>query len=101
MPFGIFKQGDVLEVPKQDVFDVSCEKRCEKLEAAFRLVWVYSHEISDHVTVIMGNSELIDDALALHGQSRKHMNEITRCARSIGIAASKIASLKEHFVPRE
>ena len=86
---------------KQDVFDASCEKRCEKLEAAFRLVWVYSHEISDHVTVIMGNSELIDDALALRGDARKHMNEITRYARSIGIAASKIASLKEHTVPRE
>ena len=88
-------------MPKQDVFDVSCEQRCEKLEAAFRLVWVYSHEISDHITVIMGNSELIDDALPGPGPARKHMSEITRCARSIGIAASKIASLKEHFVPRE
>jgi hypothetical protein len=88
-------------VPKQELFDVSCEKKCEKLEAAFRLVWVYSHEISDHVTVIMGNTELIDDAQALHGQARKHMNEITRCARSIGVAASKIASLKEHAVARE
>ena len=88
-------------MPKQDLFDASCEKRCEKLEAAFRLVWVYSHEISDHVTVIMGNSELIDDGLALRGDARKHMNEITRCARSIGIASSKIASLKEHCVPRE
>ena len=88
-------------MPKQDLFDVSCEKKCEKLEAAFRLVWVYSHEISDHVTVIMGNTELIDDATALHGPARKHMNEITRCARSIGIAASKIASLKEHTVARE
>ena len=88
-------------MPKQDVFDVSCEKRCEKLEAAFQLVWAYSHEISDHATVIMGNTELIDDAQGLHGQARKHMNEITRCARSIGIAASKIASLKEHTVARE
>jgi hypothetical protein len=88
-------------VPKQELFDVSCEKKCEKLEAAFRLVWLYSHEISDHVTVIMGNTELIDDAQALHGQTRKHMNEITRCARSIGVAASKIASLKEHTVARE
>jgi hypothetical protein len=88
-------------VPKQDLFDVSCEQRCEKLEAAFRLVWVYSHEISDHVTVIMGNSDLIQDALPAHVQANKHVIEITRCARSIGIAASKIASLKEHFVPRE
>jgi len=88
-------------VPKQDVLDVSCEEKCEKLEAAFRLVWAYSHEISDHVTVIMGNSELIDDDLALYGPARKNMNEITRCARSIGIAASKIASLKEHTVARE
>ena len=88
-------------MPKQDLFNVSCEQRCEKLEAAFRMVWVYSHEISDHVTVIMGNSELMDDALPGQGPVRKHMNEITRCARSIGIAASKIASLKEHFAPRE
>lgn len=88
-------------MPKQDLFDVSCEQRCEKLEAAFRLVWVYSHEISDHVTVIMGNSDLIQDALPAHVQAKKHVDEITRCARSIGIAASKIASLKEHFVARE
>jgi hypothetical protein len=88
-------------VAKNALFDVSCEKRCEKLEAAFRLVWVYAHEISDHVTVIMGNSELIYDAPTEQVQVRKHMNEITRCARSIGIAASKVASLKEHFVPRE
>jgi hypothetical protein len=88
-------------VPKNALFDVSCEKRCEKLEAAFRLVWVYSHEISDHVTVIMGNSELIHDALPAQVQVRNHVKEITRCARSIGVAASKIASLKEHCVPRE
>ena len=86
---------------KQDLFDASCEKRCEKLEAAFRLVWVYSHEISDHVTVIMGNSELIDDSLALRADARKHLKEITRCARSIGVTATKISSLREHFVPRE
>jgi hypothetical protein len=49
----------------------------------------------------MGNSDLIQDALPAHVQANKHVNEITRCARSIGIAASKIASLKEHFVPRE
>ena len=88
-------------MPKQDVLDVSCEEKCEKLEAAFRLVWAYSHEISDHVTVIMGNSELIDDDMVLYGPARKYMNEITRCARSIGIAASKISSLKEHTVARE
>lgn len=88
-------------MPKQDLFDVSCEQRCEKLEAAFRMVWVYSHEISDHVTVIMGNSDLIQDDLPAHVQVNKHVNEIARCARSIGMAASKIASLKEHFVPRE
>jgi hypothetical protein len=49
----------------------------------------------------MGNSDLIQDALPAHVQAKKHVDEITRCARSIGIAASKIASLKEHFVARE
>jgi hypothetical protein len=88
-------------VPKNALFDVSCEKRCEKLEAAFRMVWIYSHEISDHVTVIMGNSELIHDALSANVPTRKHVDEITRCARRIGIAASKVASLKEHFTHRE
>lgn len=88
-------------MPKQDVFDISCEKRCEKLEAAFRLVWVYSHEISNHVTVALGNSDLIHDAASANTQVRKHASEIARCARSIGIAATKIASLKEHFVARE
>jgi hypothetical protein len=88
-------------VPKEDLFDVSCESRCEKLEAAFRLVWVYSHEISDHVTVILGNSELLHDALSAETQVRKHVDEIARCARSIGMAASKVSSLKEHFSPRE
>ncbi len=39
-------------MPKQELLDVSWEKRCEELEAAFRLVWAYSHEIRDHVTVI-------------------------------------------------
>ena len=84
-------------MPKQALFDVSCEKRCEKLEAAFRMVWLYSHEISDHVTVIMGNSDLIHDLLGAHSPSRKHVDEIARCARRIGIAASKVSSLKEHF----
>ena len=39
-------------MPKQALLDVSWEKRCEELEAAFRLVWAYSYEIRDHVTVI-------------------------------------------------
>jgi hypothetical protein len=65
------------------------------------MVWVYSHEISDHVTVIMGNSDMIDDLLPAQVQLRKYLNEITRCARDIGVAASKIASLKEHCLPRE
>jgi hypothetical protein len=39
-------------VPKQELLDVSWEKRCEELEAAFRLVWAYAYEIRDHVTVI-------------------------------------------------
>jgi hypothetical protein len=65
------------------------------------MVWVYSHEISDHVTVIMGNSELIDDVLPAHEPVRKHLEEITRCARNIGVAASKISSLREHVVTRE
>jgi hypothetical protein len=88
-------------VAKNALFDVSCEKRCEKLEAAFRMVWIYSHEISNHVTVIMGNSDLICDALSTSGPTRKHLDEIARCARRIGIAASKVSSLKEHFIHRE
>ena len=88
-------------MPKQALFDVSCEKRCEKLEAAFRMVWLYSHEISDHVTVIMGNTDLIHDFLGAHSPARKHMEEIARCARRIGMAASKVSSLKEHVAHRE
>lgn len=82
---------------KNALFDVSCEKRCEKLEAAFRMVWIYSHEISNHVTVIMGNSDLIYDALSADGPTKKQLDEITRCARRIGVAASKVSSFKEHF----
>lgn len=82
---------------KQALFEVSCEERCEKLEAAFRMVWVYSHEISNHVTVILGNTELIDGARHADSPLHKHMEEITRCARRAGMAASKISSLKEHF----
>jgi len=88
-------------VPKQALFDVSCEKRCEKLEAAFRMVWLYSHEISDHITVIMGNTDLIQDFLGTHSPVRKQMDEVTRCARRIGMAASKVSSLKEHVIQRE
>ena len=88
-------------MPKNALFDVSCEKRCEKLEAAFRLVWLYSHEISDHVTVIMGSSDLIYDSMGANASGRKHVDEIARCARRIGIAASKVSSLKEHFIHRE
>jgi predicted Zn-dependent protease len=88
-------------VPKQALFEVSCEKRCEKLEAAFRMVWLYSHEISDHITVIMGNTDLIHDFLGTHSPVKKHVDEIARCARRIGMAASKVSSLKEHFTHRE
>ena len=88
-------------MPKQALFDVSCEKRCEKLEAAFRMVWLYSHEISDHITVIMGNTDLIQDFLGTHSPVRKQMDEVTRCARRIGMAASKVSSLKEHVIQRE
>jgi len=86
-------------VLKNDLFAVSCEEHCEKLEAAFRLVWVYSHEISDHVTVIMGNSELVHDVVPFNARVDKQISEITRCARDIGVAASKISSLKEHIAP--
>lgn len=82
---------------KQALFDVSCEKRCEKLEAAFRMVWVYSHEISNHVTVILGNTQLIADARHVGAPVHKQVEEITRYARRIGMAASKISSLKDHF----
>lgn len=88
-------------MPKQVLFDVSCEKRCEKLEAAFRMVWAYSHEISDHATVIMGNTELLDEFVGGSVVARKHVDEIARCARRVGMAASKVSSLKEHFVHRE
>jgi hypothetical protein len=88
-------------VSKHAVLDVNCEERCEKLEAAFRMVMIYSHEITDHVTVIMGKSELIHDFLGTHSPVRKHMDEIARCARRAGIASSKISLLKEHFVHRE
>lgn len=89
-----------MAVSKQALFDVSCEERCEKLEAALRMVWVYSHEISNHVTVILGNSELIDDALREHESAHKQVQEIACCARRIGQAAGKVSSLKEHFMPR-
>jgi hypothetical protein len=88
-------------VPKHAVLDVNCEERCEKLEAAFRMVMIYSHEITDHVTVIMGKSDLIHDFLGAHSPVRKHMDEIARCARRAGIASNKISLLKEHFVHRE
>jgi hypothetical protein len=88
-------------VSKHAVLDVNCEERCEKLEAAFRMVMIYSHEITDHVTVIMGKSDLIHDFLGAHSPVRKHMDEIARCARRAGIASSKISLLKEHFVHRE
>ena len=88
-------------MPKHAVLDVNCEERCEKLEAAFRMVMIYSHEITDHVTVIMGKSDLIHDFLGAHSPVRKHMDEIARCARRAGIASSKISLLKEHFVHRE
>jgi hypothetical protein len=84
-------------VAKQALFEVSCEERCEKLEAAFRMVWVYSHEISNHVTVILGNTQLIDDASHASAQVHKQVEEITRCARRVGMAANKISSLKDHF----
>jgi len=88
-------------VPKQEISEVSCEERCEKMEAAFRMVWGYSHEISDYVTVLMGNSELLQDALSAQAPLRKHMDEITRCARRIGSTAGKISSLREHFTEHE
>jgi tRNA A37 methylthiotransferase MiaB len=87
-------------VQKQGLIE-SCEERCEKLEAAFRMVMVYSHEITDHLTVIMGKSDLIHDFLGAHSPVKKHMDEIVRSARRAGVASSKIASLKEHFVHRE
>jgi len=65
------------------------------------MVWLYSHEISDHITVIMGNSELIHDSLGTHSSGRKYVDEVARCARRIGIAASNISSLKEHVIQRE
>jgi hypothetical protein len=47
--------------------------------------------------VILGNTELIDDARHADAPAHKHVEEITRCARRIGVAASKISSLKDHF----
>ena len=88
-------------MPKQALIDVSCEERCEKLEAAFRMVMIYSHEISDHVTVIMGKSDLIHGFLRTNSPVRKHIDEIAQCARRAGVASTKISLLKEHFVHRE
>ncbi len=85
---------------EQFLSDVSCEERCQQYEAAFRLVWIYSREISEQATVIMGNSELICDSLPGTSPARKYVGEISRCARRVGAAATKISSLKGHFVSR-
>ena len=85
---------------EQFLSDVSCEERCEQYEAVFRLVWMYSHEISEQVTVIMGNSELICDSLSGNLPARKYVGEISRCAKRVGAAASRISSLKEHLISR-
>ena len=70
------------------------DSRCEELKAALRLVAVYSHQINNQVTVIVGNSELIHDLVAPHTPAQERVEEILRSARRIASVTQNLLSLK-------
>ena len=70
------------------------DPRCEELKAALRLVGVYSHQINNQVTVIVGNSELVHDLVPPQTPARERLEEILRSARRIASVAQKLLSLK-------
>jgi len=82
---------------EQSFTNQGCQQDREKIKAALDLVVAYSHEISEHTTVIMGNSEIIYDHVPRTDQAvRKHVDEIVRSARQIATATRKLFSLRDH-----
>lgn len=80
---------------KHSVVAESADPHCEELKAALKLVGVYSHQINNQVTIIVGNSELLHDAMPSH-LARRRMDEILRSARQIASITQKMLSVKVH-----
>ena len=83
-----------MKLSKQLVSAEGTDPRCDELKAALRLVGVYSHQINNQVTVIIGSSELIHDLVPPHTPARERLEEILRSARRIGSVTQKLLSLK-------
>ena len=79
---------------QQSVTAESADPHCEELKAALRLVSVYSHQINNQVTVIVGNSELVHDVVPPHTPAQERLEEILRSARRIASVTQKLLSLK-------
>jgi nitrogen-specific signal transduction histidine kinase len=78
------KQSDVAE---------SSNPHHEELQAALKMVSLYSHQIKNYVTVIVGNSELVRDVVPDH-TSMHRMKEILDSAHRIACITEKMLSLK-------
>jgi len=83
-----------MKLSQQLVTAESADPRCEELKAALRLVSVYSHQINNQVTVIVGNSELVHDVVPPHTPAQERLEEILRSARRIASVTQKLLSLK-------
>jgi len=79
---------------QQFVSAEGADPRCEELKAALKLVSVYSHQINNQVTVIVGNSELVYDLLPPHTPAQERLEEIVRSARRIASVTQKLLSVK-------
>ena len=72
----------------------SSDPRCEELKTALKLVSVYSHQINNQITVIVGNSELVHDLVPSHTLVRRRVDEIMHSARRIAAVTQKMLALK-------
>lgn len=69
---------------------VSCEPECEKFVALRQLVALYSHEITNQLTIIIGRSEQALSAADRNSALQGHLDEISDAARRIATLSRKL-----------
>ncbi len=74
---------------------VSCEADCEKMLAVRQLIRLYSHEITDQLTIIIGRSEQALGAVERNSVLQSHLDQISRSARRIAVLNRKLLAVPD------
>lgn len=74
---------------------VSCEPACRKFVALRQIVALYSHEITNQLTIIIGRSEQALGAADHNSALQANLDEISEAARRIAVLSRKLLAVPD------